>query len=202
MRELQAPLLHRISVFQQIPSLKRGEAGEEKKKERKKKHTPKSIEEVEEACGNKEKWGPPGTHKPPLCHLFHCSLRTVLSTACTYKMNISKQLEIENVGFGWGAYEPLLNLLFSNSSSTAWLFEPKITSDVGPLVLKLRPSLSRGTPLGSLQRDPWLCKGCSRHLSHEVIVSDSVAMCWGCQNHSWPWATFQTLDGLSWAVRK
>lgn len=138
--------------------------------------------------------------EPPLCHLFHCSLRTVLTTACTYKMNISKQLQIENVGFGWGAYEPLLNL-FSNSSSTAWLFEPKIMSDIGPLVLKLGPSLSRGTLLGSLQRDPWLCQGC-RHLSHEVIVSDSVAMCWGCQNHSWPRATFQTLEGLTWAVRK
>lgn len=138
--------------------------------------------------------------EPALWYLFHCSLRTVLSTPCTYKMNISKQLQIENVGFGWGACEPLLSL-FSNSSSTTWLFEPKIMSDIGPLVLKLRPSLFRGTPLGNLQKDPWLCQG-YRHLSHEVIVSDSVAMCWGCQNHSWPWATFQTLKGLSWAVRK
>lgn len=154
-----------------------GEWGQRKKEE--KKHTPKSIE-VEEACGNKGKWGPPGTYRTtPMSPI---SLRSQDSSE--YSMHLQdeyfKTTEIENVGFGWDAYEPLLNLLFSNSSSTAWLFEPKIMSDIGPLVLKLGPSLSRRTPLGSLRRDSWLCQE-GRHVSHEIIVSNCVAMCWGCR---------------------
>ena len=59
-------------------------------------------------------------------------------------------------------------------------------SDTGAFITKPDSSLSSGTPLGTaigtLQRlkvfgdDPWLCHGCG-HLSHEVIVADSVAAC-------------------------
>lgn len=47
-------------------------------------------------------------------------------------------------------------------------------SDIGLLVIQLGPCLSSGTPWRVFGEDFWLCQGCG-HLSHEVIVADSVA---------------------------
>lgn len=56
-------------------------------------------------------------------------------------------------------------------------------SDTGAFITKPDSSLSSGTPLETplglsqvFGDDPWLCHRCG-HLSHEVTVADSVAVC-------------------------
>lgn len=91
----------------------------------------------------------------PLCHLF--SLPSQVSSGySTHLQDVHfkttgdwkcKLLGRMPLSLSW-------TCCFWDFSRTTWLFEPKIKADVGLLEIKLGPSLTSATPLGSLWRGP------------------------------------------------